>query len=508
MPRDGSGIYSLPFTLSADKANGVAFDAARFDALLSDIAAALNIAVDFTDIGNALMTSSSHAALVATLALVPNDITGLPAAAKTGAFSDVTGKPTTLAGYGITNALVTTNNLSDVPNPATARTNLGLSAVAASGSYGDLSGTPSMLTPANNLSDLANAGTARTNLGLGSAAVLDVGVAADKIVRFDSSGKYPAADGSQITGIATNVGPQQGRITLSTGVRIMTTTVGGATTIRYTPYNGLLVPLWDGTRTTMVSIGSELSQALSDATKSPASANTSTNYYMFVWLDGSTMRFTRGPGWISDTSPGTGAWTTELTWANNGWPTNKYDISNGPLAGRGLCVGAIRTNGSGSVDYNFGGLGAGGVAASFGVCNAFNQVLTTAFVADSTNSWTLGSTSIRPANNSTAMRVSYLFWDAANASKATYYGHGAVVSSGTGSCGIGYDSTTAMSGVIGMTDSTTSRQLVGQYSAQQIGWHYMQAIESSTAGAGGVTFMGDNNTPTTMQAGLLWEGWL
>lgn len=53
------------------------------------------------------------------------------------------------------------NNLSDVANVATARTNLGVTGTGADTTYA---------FRANNLSDLANAGTARTNLGLGTAA--------------------------------------------------------------------------------------------------------------------------------------------------------------------------------------------------------------------------------------------------------------------------------------------------------------------------------------------------
>lgn len=72
--------------------------------------------------------------------------------------------------------LATTNNLSDLNNVASARTNLGLGsaatqntsafATAAQGTKAD-----GALQAANNLSDLANANTARTNLGLGTIAV-------------------------------------------------------------------------------------------------------------------------------------------------------------------------------------------------------------------------------------------------------------------------------------------------------------------------------------------------
>jgi hypothetical protein len=48
-----------------------------------------------------------------------------------------------------------------------------------------------------------NAATARTSLGLGTAATLDVGTTASKVVQLDGTAKLPAVDGSQLTGVVT-----------------------------------------------------------------------------------------------------------------------------------------------------------------------------------------------------------------------------------------------------------------------------------------------------------------
>jgi hypothetical protein len=56
------------------------------------------------------------------------------------------------------------------------------------------------LAVSNNLSDLNNVGTARTNLGLGTASTKDTGVANGNVIVADATG-LPVIDGSQLTGI-------------------------------------------------------------------------------------------------------------------------------------------------------------------------------------------------------------------------------------------------------------------------------------------------------------------
>ena len=77
----------------------------------------------------------------------------------------------------------------------------GLAAVATSGAYSDLSGTPTLATVATTgaYSDLSGLPT------LGTAAALNVGTSALNVVQLDASAKLPAVDGSQLTNLPSGV---------------------------------------------------------------------------------------------------------------------------------------------------------------------------------------------------------------------------------------------------------------------------------------------------------------
>lgn len=297
-----------------------------------------------------------------------------------------------------------------------------------------------------------------------------------------------------------------GRLTLASATPVMTATATAQTTVYYSPFVHRFVPIYNGTSFALHDVGGELSQATTDSTKSPAAATTNSNYDVFVWLDGTTYRATRGPAWSSGTARGTGAGTTELERVNGIW-VNKIAITNGPAARRGTYVGTIRTNGSSQVDFNLSGTAAaGGTAGDIGLWNAYNASPWAALVMDSTDSWSYTTATIRPSNNSTTMRVSFVVGLAQSTIRGIFSGASQTTSS-TGRVGVGYDSTTAFSGHAGVMGSSTGFVFpgIGYYERPaEIGYHYVQALER---GQTGVTFYGDNGQPDNFQTGLTVSGW-
>lgn len=92
----------------------------------------------------------------------------------------VQNKPATLSGFGITDGLSKTNNLSDVASPT----------------------------------------MARANLGLGTAAIATVGTGANNIPSLDGSGRLPAVDGSQLINLSVSWGSITSKPTTRAGYGI------------------------------------------------------------------------------------------------------------------------------------------------------------------------------------------------------------------------------------------------------------------------------------------------
>lgn len=242
--------------------------------------------------------------------------------------------------------------------------------------------------------------------------------------------------------ITLSILPQM-RITLASGIAVMTSTVTAANTIYVTPTGGGYVPIYDGTNWTQT-LFSEVSQLTTDTTKSPAATTTNSNYDIFCWNDAGTKRCTRGPAWSSNTARGTGAGTSELTTVN-GILLNANAITNGPGAQRGTYMGTIRTNGTSTVDYIIGGGGSGGVAASLGVWNMYNRNSTTVSSIDSGVAYTYTSGTVRQARASAGNQVSAVWGLNVDNILVTYQTRidTTATSAAFAGMGIGEDTTTA-----------------------------------------------------------------
>lgn len=200
-----------------------------------------------------------------------------------------------------------------------------------------------------------------------------------------------------------------GRLTLATNTPVMASDIAGAATVYYTPYLHGSIPIYDGFNWTTMPFP-ELSQTLSDTTKSPSATVASNPYDVFVWNDAGVMRATRGPSWLagavagSVNARGTGAGSTELI-RQNGVLANKNDITNGPKALTGVFVGSFATNAANTVDWVVAAAAAaGGNDLRANIWNMYNRVAISGTVLSSSNISTPGG--IAPAS-STANRITF-----------------------------------------------------------------------------------------------------
>jgi hypothetical protein len=319
-----------------------------------------------------------------------------------------------------------------------------------------------------------------------------LGTSVGQLIRLDpTTGKLPAVDGSQLTGISIppSVG---GRITITTGTPILTSSTSAQTTVYFTPYVHQFAPIWNGSKFVMTDLGGELSQATTDATKSPAAVAASKNYDIFLWSDGGTMRATRGPAWTSDTARGTGAGTTELQRVN-GILNNKNAITNGPGAGAGTYVGSIRSNASSQIDFIFGTPASGGTAAVLGIWNMYNRIDFASNVTDNGVAYAYGTNTIRQARASAGNQFSLLVGQQEDGITITYNFASIPASAVGAQCanGIGLDSTTTFFGQWWLTNNQVANGH-GVYASCQyqmgpaelaLGWHTIAALERGDSGS-------------------------
>lgn len=309
---------------------------------------------------------------------------------------------------------------------------------------------------------------------------------------------------SAVEGFSLVVEPQ-GRLTLASATPYMDASQGAKTTHFFTPILGNNTVYHDGTRLLLTTF-TELSQAGSDTTKSPAAIAASKLYDIFQWMDSSTLRATRGPAYT--TSRGTGAGTSELTFNTTyGLWFNTNAITNGPAAGRGLYVGTIGTNGSAQYEYIVGAGSSGGTAGSLLVWNLFNRRWESTTVTDNGANYNYSSTTIRQARASAGNQVSFII-GLDNQTIDMRYTNAVSLGATSGAqtrFGFGTDSVTTYFNdgfYLRQNQATNSLEgggtTSGLWKPSTPGLHYVAALEDNPSGLGTTTFNLRSNAQLTV----------
>jgi hypothetical protein len=295
-----------------------------------------------------------------------------------------------------------------------------------------------------------------------------------------------------LVGLAAII-PPGGRLTLASGVPVMTVDVAAATTIYYTPYNGNNIPVYNGTVFVPYAFP-EISLALN---ATPHVANT--NYDLFVWNNFGTLQLVSGPAWSSAT-----ARVAALALVN-GIQTNAASLSaiaggNTPVTvpvNQGIYVGTFRTLAAGQTAMVMNPAAAsGGNASILGLWNNYNRVKLRGVSIDNGVSYTYSATTIRQARASAGNQVNFICGLLEETISIELFTCATSGASGSAKMGFGLDTTTAFSEnnnqfVQANPVGTTPTTYIGWNShefAAQIGFHFVSANEASGAAGINQTF--------------------
>ncbi|MGM4929701.1 hypothetical protein [Tardiphaga sp. 619_E2_N8_5] len=266
-----------------------------------------------------------------------------------------------------------------------------------------------------------------------------------------------------------------GRLTLTTGTPVTTSDVTGATSVYFTPFNGDMIALWNGTNW--------VPTQFTETTLSLSGLAANTNFDVWGRLNAGVLAL--------DTT----AWTNDTTRATALATQNGIDVKSGDATRR--LLGTFRTTGM---------IGQTADTSAFRfLSNRYNEVPRPMKVLEAASSWSYSTSTYRQANANTANQLDFLHCVPRMAAAEVIFAMSNTTTFGTLAGGIGVDSTTADS-------STTRGQAVnpttsGVFTAKAnyagyiaAGRHILTWLEASTPNGGTMTEYG---TPSVaLQCGI------
>lgn len=264
-----------------------------------------------------------------------------------------------------------------------------------------------------------------------------------------------------------------GRLTLTTNVPVTINDVTGATTIYFTPYNGNLIALYNGTNWYYKTF-TQISLALDTLTSGA-------NYDVFVYDNAGTLTLEFSAAWTNDTTRNNALTTQNGIQVKSGALTRKY-------------LGTFRTTSTTAT---------ADAARTRFLWNNYNRVIKGLEVKEDTDSWTYTTATWRQVNASTNNAVEVV--DGLGEGMVEVNAHSTSQNAGAiiRQSGIGVNSTTAFSGVAGFAVAATTIEMNAFYAGiARLGYSYFAWLERSTA-SGTTTWYGDNADNTLYQTGFI-----
>jgi len=287
----------------------------------------------------------------------------------------------------------------------------------------------------------------------------------------------------------------QGRLTLTSNTPVMTADATAQTSIYYTPYQGNIVPIYDGANMQCYTFG-QLTMTLNTSNQL-----NNKNYDLFVFLNSEVVTIGAGPDWSAGTTPGSltargsGTGSTQLQQIDGLWVNaNTITLKTGSTTysniavGQATYVGSVYMTANGQTQFNIKPAPANGGSNGFvGFWNAYNRVSLKTISRDNSGSYTYASNTWRGMNGNNNNRIS---WVDGLAQTSLSAGLKTLAGTATASAqiniGVSLNSNSTAPNIYATGDSPTAT-LGDDYATicseesfpPQLGFNFLQAMEQS-----------------------------
>lgn len=190
----------------------------------------------------------------------------------------------------------------------------------------------------------------------------------------DAAGSSRKLSFNRLLGMLNHV--VQGRLTLESGVPVSTSDQTAKTNVYFTPYNGNLISLYDGTRWRLYSF-SELTLALGTLTSGK-------NYDVFCYDNAGTLTLELSAAWTTDTARADALTTQDGVYVKSGATTRRW-------------IGTLKTTSTTTTGDS--------AESDRYLWNLYNQVWRPIRRFETTASWTYTTDTYRQANANAANQV-------------------------------------------------------------------------------------------------------